>query len=149
MTDISGDDPVGGRTPARIRAPRRARTGTLWSRPQRLRLFSSAAHRSRTRRATDVLLLALGAAGVALLVTTADPPTAFETALTDLAQLLVTSVLLGGLDETMAIAQERMGAEGIATLVPCLQVPALGRSLRQDGRRARRPDCPTTHFADR
>lgn len=50
----------------------------------------------------------------------------------DEAQLLVTSVLLGGLDETLRLAEGHLGADGIATLVPYLQIPALGRSLRQE-----------------
>jgi len=52
----------------------------------------------------------------------------------DQAQLLVTSVLLGGLNETMAMATERLGPEGIAALIPYLQIPALGGSLRADVR---------------
>jgi uncharacterized protein (TIRG00374 family) len=59
---------------------------SLWSQPKRVRLFSSARHRPRARRATDVLLVLLAAAGIALLVTTAQPPTAFESALEDLAR---------------------------------------------------------------
>jgi hypothetical protein len=52
--------------------------------------------------------MALGAAGVALLVTTADPPTAFETALTDLAESIPGALdvlwqLLAGLQLTWAV----------------------------------------------
>ena len=59
---------------------------SLWSHPRRIRLYSSARHRPRARRATDVLLAISGALGIALLVSTADPPTAFEDALTALAR---------------------------------------------------------------
>ena len=54
----------------------------------------------------------------------------------DQAQLLVTSVLLGGLDETMALAADRLGPDGLAELVPYLQTAALGPSLRADVRAA-------------
>lgn len=58
---------------------------SLWSGPKRLRLFSSDRHRPRSRRATDVLLVVGSAVGVGVCVTAADPPTAFESALTELA----------------------------------------------------------------
>jgi uncharacterized membrane protein YbhN (UPF0104 family)/tRNA A-37 threonylcarbamoyl transferase component Bud32 len=52
----------------------------------------------------------------------------------DQAQLMVTSVLLGGLDPTMAVAKERLTPEDIAAIVPYLQIPAFGRSLRAEVR---------------
>jgi len=61
-----------------VRAP------SLWSHPKRLRLYSSTRHRPRARRATDVLLATGGALGIAGLVASADPPSAFEQALIDL-----------------------------------------------------------------
>ena len=64
------------------------RSTSMWSQPKRLRLYSSTRHRARARRATDVLLILLGAAGIGGLVTAADPPSAFERALVDLAHSL-------------------------------------------------------------
>jgi uncharacterized protein (TIRG00374 family) len=62
------------------------RSPSLWSQPKRLRLFSSTRHRARARRATDVILGILGAIGIAVGVASAEPPSAFEQALTDLAR---------------------------------------------------------------
>jgi uncharacterized protein (TIRG00374 family) len=64
------------------------RTTSLWSQPKRFRLYASERHRPRARRATDVLLLILAAAGVTLFVSTSQPPSAFEVALQDLARSL-------------------------------------------------------------
>ncbi|WP_426571025.1 flippase-like domain-containing protein [Aquihabitans sp. McL0605] len=61
---------------------------SMWSRPRRLRLYSSVRHRPRARRATDVLLLVSAALGIAALVSSAEPPTQFEQALIDLANSL-------------------------------------------------------------
>src|SRR4051794_17584852 len=63
---------------------------SMWSRPKRLRLYSSTRHRPRARRATDVLLLVSAALGIAALVASAEPPTQFERALIDLANSLPT-----------------------------------------------------------
>jgi len=57
----------------------------MWSRPTQLRLFSASRHRPRARRATDIVLLVAAAPGTALCVATADPPSAFESALVELA----------------------------------------------------------------
>jgi uncharacterized membrane protein YbhN (UPF0104 family)/tRNA A-37 threonylcarbamoyl transferase component Bud32 len=57
----------------------------MWSRPKRLRLFASARHRPRARRATDVVLLVLAVAGIALCVAAAHPPSGFESALIEMA----------------------------------------------------------------
>ena len=54
----------------------------------------------------------------------------------DRAQLLVTSVLLGGLDDSIAVAVERIGPDGLAEVVPYLQIAALGPHLRADVRAA-------------
>ncbi len=64
------------------------RRTSLWSQPKRLRLYSSARHRPRARRATDVLLVLLGTASIAGFVAAAQPPSAFERALIDLAASL-------------------------------------------------------------
>lgn len=53
----------------------------------------------------------------------------------DEAQLFVTSVLLGGLDATIAIALDERGPDGVEGFLPYLQVPALGPSLRAALRR--------------
>lgn len=66
----------------------RVRKPSLWSQPKRLRLYSSTRHRARARRATDVLLILLGAVGIGGLVTAAEPPSGFERALIDLAHSL-------------------------------------------------------------
>lgn len=54
----------------------------------------------------------------------------------DLAQLLVTSTLLAGTEPTLALAVERLGAEGLASVVPYLQLAALGPTLRLEVRSA-------------
>ena len=61
---------------------------SLWSQPKRFRLYSSTRHRPRARRATDVLLVLLASLGIAGFVASAQPPSAFEQALIDLAQSL-------------------------------------------------------------
>ena len=65
-----------------------ARSTPLWSQPKRLRLYSSTRSGPRARRATDVLLIILASGGIAGLVTAAEPPSAFEQALVDLAHSL-------------------------------------------------------------
>lgn len=52
----------------------------------------------------------------------------------DLAQLLVTTALLGGTDETLAVAADRLGADGLASVIPYLQIAALGPNLRSEVR---------------
>ena len=54
----------------------------------------------------------------------------------DVAQLLVTSALLGGIDETLEVAKDRLGAEGLAAVIPYLQIAALGPNLRSEVRSA-------------
>ncbi len=49
----------------------------------------------------------------------------------DLAQLLVTSALLFGPDTAVATAERRLGADGLAGVLPYLQPAALGARLRQ------------------
>jgi len=48
----------------------------------------------------------------------------------DEAQLLVTSVLVGGLEPAVAVAQARLGPGGMVDLIPYLQIAALGPRLR-------------------
>jgi hypothetical protein len=60
-------------------------SASMWSRPKRLRLFASARHRPRARRATDVVLLLLAVVGIALCVAAAQPPSGFESALIEMA----------------------------------------------------------------
>lgn len=50
----------------------------------------------------------------------------------DRAQLLVTSALLAGIDRAVAIAQERLGTDGLAEVIPYLQKAAVGPRLRAD-----------------
>lgn len=50
----------------------------------------------------------------------------------DVAQLLVTTVVLTSPDEALAVAGARLGPEGLAAVVPYLQVAALGQQLRTD-----------------
>lgn len=54
----------------------------------------------------------------------------------DVAQLLVTSALLGGIDETLEIALDRLGKEDLAAVIPYLQIAALGPNLRSEVRSA-------------
>ncbi|MGN6694072.1 MAG: flippase-like domain-containing protein, partial [Aquihabitans sp.] len=54
----------------------------------------------------------------------------------DVAQLLVTSALLGGTDETLGVAKDRLGADGLAAVIPYLQIAALGPNLRAEVRSA-------------
>ncbi|HWS57442.1 MAG TPA: lysylphosphatidylglycerol synthase transmembrane domain-containing protein [Actinotalea sp.] len=54
----------------------------------------------------------------------------------DLAQLLVTGVLVDGVDGAVAEARRRLGPEALAAVAPYLQVAALGRSLRPEVRAA-------------
>lgn len=56
-------------------------TGRLWSRPQRTRLYASGRGSPRSRRATDLVLLALCVVGVVALGELSEPPSAFEQAL--------------------------------------------------------------------
>jgi glycosyltransferase 2 family protein len=54
----------------------------------------------------------------------------------DQAQTLVTSVVVAGADRGLAAAHRALEAEGLAKVVPFLQVPALSRGLRPQVRRA-------------
>lgn len=54
----------------------------------------------------------------------------------DQAQALVTSVVVAGADRGLAAAQAALGTEGLARVVPFLQIPALARDLRPQARRA-------------
>ncbi|WP_421121952.1 flippase-like domain-containing protein [Aquihabitans daechungensis] len=116
------------------------RGASLWSQPKRLRFYSSGRNRPRARRATDVILGALGAIGIAFLVMAAEPPSAFEQALTDLARslptfldaawqvlaglllawavvLLLLSVLRGRLDLARDLLLASVGATVLATVI--------------------------------
>lgn len=55
---------------------------------------------------------------------------------TDQAQVLVTSVVVAGVDRGLAAARTALGPERLALVVPFLQVPALSRPLRPQVRRA-------------
>ena len=50
----------------------------------------------------------------------------------DLAQTLVTTAVLAGVDDAVAAASARLGADGLAPVLPYLQVPALGVVLRRE-----------------
>lgn len=50
----------------------------------------------------------------------------------DRAQLLVTSAVLAGADRAVAVAKERLGADGLAEVIPYLQRAAVGPRLRAD-----------------
>lgn len=118
----------------------------LWSRPKRLRLYSSARDAPRARRPTDVLLLLVSVLAVALLSGVSADPGAFGQALVGLAEsvpafLDVVWVLLVGLLSlwvvTLAVAPlvRRRGAilrdvllasAGVWVLVPLLDSAAFG-----------------------
>ena len=55
---------------------------------------------------------------------------------TDQAQALVTSVVVAGIDRGLAIALAALGTDGLAQVLPYLQMPALSRGLRPEVRRA-------------
>ena len=55
----------------------------------------------------------------------------------DLAQLLTLSALAVGTDEAVAIADRRLGAQDLASIVPYLQKAALGPALRRAASNAR------------
>jgi uncharacterized membrane protein YbhN (UPF0104 family)/tRNA A-37 threonylcarbamoyl transferase component Bud32 len=55
---------------------------------------------------------------------------------TDEAQALVTSVVVAGVERGLATAHAALGPEGLARIVPYLQLPALSRGLRLQVRRA-------------
>ena len=50
----------------------------------------------------------------------------------DLAQTLVTTAVLAGVDDAVAAAFARLGVDGLAPVLPYLQVPALGVVLRRE-----------------
>ena len=50
----------------------------------------------------------------------------------DLAQVLTTTAVLSGVDDAVAAAEAHLGSEGLAPLLPYLQVPALGVVLRRE-----------------
>lgn len=77
MTDLSSP----------VRGPEKSpKSHRLWSEPQRTGLYAERAGRSRSRRATDVVLLVSCLAGLVLIGQLSLPPSAFEQALTDLAR---------------------------------------------------------------
>jgi uncharacterized membrane protein YbhN (UPF0104 family)/tRNA A-37 threonylcarbamoyl transferase component Bud32 len=55
---------------------------------------------------------------------------------TDLAQAVVTSVVVVGAERGLAVARDALGADGLARVLPYLQMPALSRGLRPQVRRA-------------
>jgi uncharacterized protein (TIRG00374 family) len=66
----------------------RATSAPLWSRPSRVKLFTTARSSPRSRRPTDFLLLALCVVGLLGVVKSTTPPSAFWQKLTDLATSL-------------------------------------------------------------
>jgi uncharacterized protein (TIRG00374 family) len=54
----------------------------------------------------------------------------------DIAQLIVTTVLLVGIDEAVEVARVRLGAEGVQGVLPYLQLAGLGSQLRADVKEA-------------
>ena len=111
------------------RRPRRSSLGQVWDAVLRLQA-SGIAHRDLAPRrfrldGDQVVLSGFEGATVA--------PTGDQRH-SDLAQLLVTSALLVGVEEATAIAEDRLGAEGMAAVIPYLQIAALGPQLRTEVR---------------
>jgi uncharacterized protein (TIRG00374 family) len=123
-------------------------TTSLWSRPRRMRLYSSTRHRPRARRATDVLLLITASIGISGFVALAEPPTQFERALIDLAnsipsfldivwQVLAGALLLWAIALLIfSLARWRIDIArdlALAAITGCIVATAVDRTLLDSG----------------